>query len=269
MAGIAPIPNPLPASNPPFALNHARILYSSVLTSSVVTTSGGANGDLVLIPNTADRWTITAGASEAILFTLPANSNVDTVCIGAHNLGSSGATVSVIYDADAIGGGWVTFAPAVAPNDDTAIMFHVGTAVSARRIQINISSGFNDLFIGSVYAGVALQMQRPFFSGHTPLPLSASTVRYSSMTEGGNFVGEQIRRIGFNTSGSWSNLENDWYRFYFQPFVIHARTLPFYFAWNLAAYPTDVGYVKTSQDISPAYGVRDKFDVSFDMVGFG
>ena len=89
------------------------------------------------------------------------------------------------------------------------------------------------------------------------------------MTEGGNFVGEQIRRMGFNTSVSFSNLENDWYRFYFQPFVIHARTLPYYFAWNLSQYPLDVGYCKTSADISPAYGTRDTFDVGFDMVGFG
>ena len=255
----------LPASNPPYALNHARILYDSLLIGSSVATSAGANGNLVLVPNTADRWAFTAGGS--ITFTLPTAVNMDSVAIGAHNLGSTNHVVSVEYSSSDAGA-FSTFKVSQTPADDTAMMFHNTSSVSVRRLKITCT-GSGSAFIGSIYAGIALQMQRPFFAGHAPINLSAKTVRYSSMTEGGNFVGEQIRRLGFSTSASFSNLENDWYRFYFQPFVIHARTLPFYFAWNLNQYSTDVGYCKTSEDISPSYGTRDLFNVSFDMVGFG
>jgi len=255
----------LPASNPPYALNHARILYDSLLIGSSVATSAGANGNLVLVPNTADRWAFTAGGS--ITFTLPTAVNMDSVAIGAHNLGSTNHVVSVEYSSSDAGA-FSTFKVSQTPADDTAMMFHNTSSVSVRRLKITCT-GSGSAFIGSIYAGIALQMQRPFFAGHAPINLSAKTVRYSSMTEGGNFVGEQIRRLGFSTSASFSNLENDWYRFYFQPFVIHARTLPFYFAWNLNQYSTDVGYCKTSEDISPSYGTRDLFNVSFDMLGFG
>ena len=255
----------LPASNPPYALNHARILYDSLLIGSSVATSAGANGNLVLVPNTADRWAFTAGGS--ITFTLPTAVNMDSVAIGAHNLGSTSHVVSVEYSSSDAGA-FSTFKANQTPADDTAMMFHNTSSVSVRRLKITCT-GSGSAFVGSIYAGIALQMQRPFFAGHAPINLSAKTIRYSSTTEGGNFVGEQIRRLGFSTSASFSNLENDWYRFYFQPFVIHARTLPFYFAWNLNQYSTDVGYCKTSEDISPSYGTRDLFNVSFDMVGFG
>jgi hypothetical protein len=257
--------NALDPEVPPFSLKHARILYLNKLIGSTVSVSAGLNGGFVLIPNTADRYTVTNGG--AITFTLPANQSFDTVAIGAHNLGTTNYSVGVEYSTSA-SSAFIAFKTGQSPSVDTAMMFHNSSAVSARRIRVTVS-GVGSIFIGSIYAGVALQMQRPFFAGHSPLPLSARTVRYSSVTEGGNFVGEQIRRLGFRTSAPFKNLSNDWYRLYFQPFVIHARTLPFYFAWNLDQYPTDVGYCKTNEDITPAYGSLDMFNVSFDMVGFG
>ena len=257
--------NALDPEVPPFSLKHARILYLNKLIGSSVVTSAGTNGSLVLIPNTADRWVITAGGS--ITFTLSSAVTMDSAAIGAHNLGSTNHVVSVEYSS-ATTGAFSTFKASQTPTEDTAMMFHNAASVSVRRLKITCT-GSGSAFVGSIYAGIALQMQRPFFAGHSPLPLSAKTVRYSSVTEGGNFVGEQIRRLGFTTSAPFKNLSNDWYRLYFQPFVVHARTLPFFFAWNLDQYSTDVGYCKTSEDITPSYGSLDMFNVSFDMVGFG
>jgi hypothetical protein len=257
--------NALDPEVPPFSLKNARILYLNKLIGSAVTTDAGSNGSFVLIPNTADRYTVTNGG--AITFTLAANQDFDTVCLGAHNLGSENHSVGVEYSTG-VASAFIAFKAGQNPSDDTAIMFHNSSTVSARRIKVTVS-GSGSVFVGSVYAGVALQMQRPFFAGHSPLPLSARTIKYSSVTEGGNFVGEQIRRLGFRTSAPFKNLSNDWYRTYFQPFVVHARTLPFFFAWNLDQYSTDVGYCKVNEDITPAYGSLDMFNVSFDMVGFG
>jgi hypothetical protein len=257
--------NALDPEVPPFSLKHPRILYLNKLIGSVVTTSLGTNGSLVLVPNTADRWAITT--TSFITFTLTSAVTMDSVAIGAHNLGSTNYVISVEYSS-ATTGAFSTFKASQTPADDTAMMFHNAASVSVRRLKITCT-GSGSAFLGSIYAGIALQMQRPFFAGHSPLPLSARTIKYSSVTEGGNFVGEQIRRLGFRSSAPFKNLSNDWYRTYFQPFVIHARTLPYFFAWNLEQYPTDVGYCKTNEDITPAYGSLDMFNVSFDMVGFG
>ena len=256
----------LSSSTPPYTLNHARILYDNLLLGSAVTTTAGANGSYTLIPNTADRWTLTDTGS--ITFTLASAVDMDTVSIGAHNLGFNGFAVSVEYSIN-LASAFLSFKATQSPSEDTAMMFHNQSTVSVRRLKITVT-GTGSVFLGSIYAGIALQMQRPFFAGHTPITLSATTSRYSSMSEGGNFIGEQIRRIGYSTSADWSNLENAWLRLYFKPFMIHARTLPYYFAWNLLEEPLDIGYCKTSEDIKPAYsGVRNLLDVSFKMVGFG
>ena len=255
-------PIALPSSTPPYALNHARILYDNLLLGSTVSINAGANGGFTLIPNTADRWTVTNGG--AITFELAEAVDMDTVCIGSHNLGSVGYATGVEYSPDLVTA-FAAFKVGQNPPDDAALMFHNTSTVSVRRLKVTIS-GTGNAFVGSIYAGIALQMQRPFFSGYSPLPLAAKTIKYMSRTEGGNIIGTDIRRIGYSSSASWSNLENDWYRFYFQPFVISARTLPFYFSWNQLQYPLDVGYCMTSEDITPSYsGTLDYFNVSFDL----
>jgi hypothetical protein len=252
---------------PPFGLNHARILYDSKLTGSSVTTTVGTNGNYTLIPNTAQRWTFVGTASNIITYVMLGNNDVDTVCISAHNLGTSGATVEVLYSLSDTGS-FVSFAPTQTPAKDNSLMFHVATSVNARRIQINITNASGGVFVGSVYAGVALQMQRPFFSGHTPAVLARQADYYSSMSESGNFIGVDVRRRALESEASWSNLNDEWYRAYFVPFLDSAEVLPFIFAWNLLQYPTDVAYCKNITNIAPSYiGKKDLMSVSIPLVG--
>jgi hypothetical protein len=252
---------------PPFDLNHARILYDSKLIGSSVTTTVGANGNYTLIPNTAQRWTFTGTASNLITYLMPSNNSIDTVCINAHNLASAGATIEILYSlTDA--GSFVSFAPTQTPAKNNSLMFHVATAVNARRIQINITNASDGVFVGSVYAGIALQMQRPFFSGHTPAVLARQADYYSSMSESGNFIGVEVRRRALESEASWNNLNDEWYRAYFVPFLDSAEVLPFIFAWNLLQYPTDVAYCKNVTNIAPSYiGKKDLMSVSIPLVG--
>jgi len=253
--------------SPPFALNHARILYDNLLLSSSVTISTGATGTNVLIPNTAQRWTFSATGN--IKFVLPDNFDIDTVCIGAHNLSSGGYTVQVFYRTTD-GGSLTSLTASKSPVNDNAIMFHVPATVSAKVIEIYTTAGSGAGYIGSIYAGVALQMQRPFYGGHSPITLSASTTYFSSRSESGAFIGREIRKREYQTSAAWKNITDSWYRAYFQPFVLSAKTLPFYFAWNLLEHSSDVAYCITNADISPSYqGNRDLMQVGFDMIGVG
>jgi hypothetical protein len=261
----APIPNPLPSNLPPFALNHARILYNSVLTGSASFTDNGVNPSFPLIPNTAQRWTTLVDSF--IKFIIPSNEDVDTVCIGAHNLNAGNYTVTAFYRTTD-GGTLTAFAASVTPTKNNAIMIHRSTTVSAKVIEIHITNGSGAAFIGSIYAGIAMQMQRPFFAGHTPAVLARQADYYSSMSESGNFIGVEVRRRAIESQASWSNLNDEWYRIYFVPFLDSAELLPFYFAWNLLQYPTDVSYCKNITNISPVYsGTKDLMTVSIPLIG--
>jgi hypothetical protein len=272
-AGVAssssqnPIPNPVPSGLPPFALNHARILYDSKLVGAGVTVSSGLNGAYTLIPNTAQRWTFTGTGSDLIVYLMPANNSTDTVCINAHNLASVGATIEIFYSLDA-SGDFVSFAPSQTPTKNNSLMFHIGTAVNARRIQVSITNANGSAFVGSINAGVALQMQRPFFVGHTPAVLAKQADYYSSNTESGNFIGVEVRRRALESQASWANLSDAWYRAYFVPFLDNAEVLPFVFAWNLLEHPTDVVYCKNITNVAPSYsGTLDKLTVDIPLIG--
>jgi hypothetical protein len=255
--------NALPSETPPFPTNHARILYDNLLSTSTVTATAGTNPSYVLIPNTAQRWVFTDG--EDIIFTPPANIDLDTVCIGAHSL--KNYSIGVNYETT-VGGGYTAFASGKELSNNDAVMFHRSSTVSVARLKISCSGATGANFIGSIYAGVALQMQRPFYSGYSPGVLSRQADYFSSNTESGNFIGVEVRRRAQQSNADWKNLNNDWYRSYFDPFLVSAETLPFYFAWNLAEYDRDVMYCKNITNISPSYqGQRDLMSVSIPLVG--
>jgi hypothetical protein len=91
---------------------------------------------------------------------------------------------------------------------------------------------------------------------------------YSSMSESGNFIGVEVRRRALESEASWNNLNDEWYRAYFVPFLDSAEVLPFIFAWNLLQYPTDVAYCKNVTNIAPSYiGKKDLMSVSIPLVG--
>lgn len=268
-APVIKTPGAVGATVPPFALNHARILYDNSLTESVVT------GDLVtgkntLNPNTFEFWSFAINTG-TLIFTLPANSDIDTICIGGHNIGSSGgADVKVYYDDDTSGGLTLIETKTIANGDpDTPIMFHFSTTYNARRIQVDIvTTNTNTKQVAYISAGVALQMQRPFFGGHTPITDGDVTEYYSSRTQSGNIIGQEIRRQGYETGNSWKNIDDTWYRTYFAPFKQTAKTLPFFMAWNLSEYPDDVGFCRISQDISAPYsGTLKLRTIDFKTLG--
>jgi len=251
---------------PPFPLNHARILYENELFnySSVVPSTGGT-ASYAINPNTWQRWTFTATGSDSILITLPASVDVDTICIGAHNL--AGVEIAPFYDTDS-SGSFTGFTTPKTPSTNDSVMFHVSSSLSVRRLVLNINGATGEKFIGYISAGVALQMQRPFFGGHTPITDATVTKFYDSWTESGNIIGRSKRSQGQETTADFKNIDDGWYRNYFQGFKESALTLPYFFAWNLLEYPDDVGLCCTDSDISAPYmGTRALRSISFTLKG--
>lgn len=260
-------PNAGTLTTPPFPLNHARILYNNILFNYTdITVSEGSGGNNSVTPDTAERWDFDFDGGAAIVVTLGQQYETDTVCIAAHNL--NGLTVTPFYSSTETGS-YTIFAPAkVATNKP--LMWHVDTEVDVRRLQINISGEIGPRYIGYISAGVALQMQRPFFNGHQPFVDGDVTEYYSNRTESGNRIGRIIRRKGFQTSFSWQNIDDGWYRQYIPEFKEYAKSVPFFVAWNLLEYPDDIAFGETTADIKAE--MQNGFStmrngLSFDLVG--
>lgn len=262
-------PNTGTQVEPPFALNHARILYDNLLLNySSVSVASGTNGSYALVRNTYKKWTITATGSN-IIITLPAAVDIDTICIGAHNMSDGGYGCGASWSPDD-STDFTDFTSGETPSDNKAIMFHRTTTVSAKRIKITLSSGSGGMGIGYISAGVALQMQRPFFSGHTPISMGDKTVYRNNMTSAGEFSSRSIIRKGFENNISYQGLDRGWIENYFLDFKELAKESMYFIAWNLLDYPSEVGLCMTSGDISMSFsGTRDLMSVTWSQVGHG
>lgn len=245
---------------PPFALNHARILYASALPGSSVTATTGTGAANVLNPATYNRWSFTGSASLTI--TLSSSQTIDAVGLGAHNF--TNATASIEYStSDA--GAWVSFAPS--QSGRAAMLFLSSSAVSVKRLRVNVS-GSGALVLGVVYAGVALQMQRPTFKGVEPVTMARNTEYQSTISEGGQWLGRNVVRQSLRLELSFKNLSAAWVRSYFDPFIVSAIGTPFFIAWNPQDYPRETAYAWTTGDIAPTHsGPRDLMSVTIKGEG--
>lgn len=254
-------------TTPPFALNHARILYDNILFNYTEVSSPSAGR--AVVPTTVSGWefTATTSTSNSITYTMPVTYDVDTICICSHNLGSAGSTVEVLYD-DNLTGGFISLGSKVATSDN-AIMFHFSSSIDVRKLRISVSGGAGSCYVRYVSAGIALQMQRPFFGGHEPITDSVETTFNTSTTEAKNILGRNIKSQGMSTSYSWENIDDTWYRAYFEPFKKVALKYPFVMAWNLDEYPDDVALCYITKDIAAAAysGTRKLRSISFDVRG--
>ena len=250
-----------PVTPPTTSLQNARIGYKNLLTAT--TTSDAAK---MLIPNTWERYRPTAG-SKTVKFQM-LSASIDFIGIAAHNAGThdGGVNISVGY-ASTVGGSVISLDTMQFSDNNGALMI-LFSAVTAQEIIITFNAPTAGLELGVIYAGKALEMPHGIYGGHAPISLNGKTKYQSTMSDSGNFLGRSITRQGIEAGYSWRHLDADWYRDYFQPFALSARSLPFFLKWRPDSYEeTAFGY--TTNDISPTNmsGGSRLIDVSLNMRG--
>jgi hypothetical protein len=167
---------------------------------------------------------------------------------------------------------FVDVAPWITPadNDTIAIMANnAGVPWLTKDFRIVIGDG-TGVTVGIIRAGVALQMERPFYGGHAPLNWNRTTEAEPQVTEGGQWVGQIVRRISQRATYDWSHLTQAWYDANFEPFARSLPTRPFGIIGNPARLgAADVGWCWTGQDVSPQLmGIRDLVSVSLPVTGY-
>jgi len=265
--------------------NNARIGIDSIFTlANLRSTDDGDPGfpnSAITNPLTYEAWRPALGSyigypvpdhiPAEVIFDAGTGKKCDYIGIAAHTLGTTGTQVTLSASLDGVGlyTPITSFVPA---NDDPIMVLF--DAVTYRYWKLELlppgppvtAAGAPQVAV--VYVGKLLEMPVAIYGGHAPLRLSRVTARRPNVSERGQWLGLSILRKGLRTSFAWKNLDPDWYRATFDPFVALARRLPWFIGWRPERWPYEVGYVWTTGDISPTnMGVGRLMQVTVDVEG--
>lgn len=206
---------------------------------------------------------LSEAAWENYLFT---SQEVDVCCIGAHNLGTRGGTVTI----QRFTSSWVDIM-SITPTDDSPIMaIFEPLTDDAWRIKVEHAAG---PAVGVVWFGKALQMERPFYGGFAPSQMNRSTVVRGNKSEGGQWLGRSTVRRSQRVSYAWQNLTAAWVRANLdgpQGLIRSLETVPFFLAWRPSEL-NDVDYGWTGGPVEGPVnqGVRDLMSFTFGAEVYG
>ncbi|HVQ43797.1 MAG TPA: hypothetical protein VMT30_02430 [Candidatus Saccharimonadia bacterium] len=248
--------------------------YDNIVTTlsiSALTAAAGFPASNMANPSTNLRWVGELSSPEADEYVTVTNlgiATLDYIAIAKHNLFTAQIAVSVeALDVDASPDTWVELvAPVILPNDGPALFRFTPFAYAS--IRLRLQSGNAAPTIAVCYAGALLVLQRRIYVGHTPINYGRSAKVINARSESGNFLGRIITNQKTATAVKLQNLMPDWYRTYFEPFLLQAQENPFFFAWRPSSYPREVGYAWLTNDPQPAnQRPNGMMSVDFEMGG--
>jgi len=245
--------------------NDAGIIgYDNLVTiTNVAATSEAVNYPATNLanPSTASFWRSAVTTTQYV--TVNATGTADYVGLARHNL--TAATVSVeAYD----GSNWnEVFAEQVLGSNAPAMLRFTSTAASGFRLKIQNATVAPEIAI--LYVGELLELQRRIYVGHTPITYGRQTTVQSGRSESGNYLGRVILQERLSTSVQLENLTPNWYRETMEPFVIAAKSQPFFYSWRPTTYPEEVGFCWLTNDAVPVnQRANGMMSIGLDMGGF-
>ncbi len=257
--------------------NSPIVGYQNLVTSGNVSASSETEDHpAVFLANPATHlfWRSAQGSptsAEFITVVVDSPEEIDYMGIARHNFGSVGLPVSVQAQYEPAGA-WSDLVTEQLLSDDGPVIFRfVPQSVYAIRLVIGESLTGNlgtDAQLAVLYVGKLLIMQRRLYVGHTPITMGRMTQVVNQWSISGDFLGRIITGERRQSSANFVNLTPDWYRTYFEPFVIAAQESPFFWAWRPGDYPLEVGYAALTGDIKPSnQRANGMMQVSWDMEG--
>lgn len=245
------------------SLDNARILHArnwlSGGTAVASTTAAGYFADGPKTSLTYEKWkptTLTATWE----YNHGSSQSVDCCAIGAHNLGTSGNTVTVERWT---GSAWAAMSPATLFTSDQAALF-IFTPTSAQRWRISITGGVAPE-IGVIKFGTMLQMERPIWGGHSPLELARQPEMRATISESGEFLGRTRQRVQHAGSFAWEHLTAAWVRSNWPNFQKAIESEPFFIAWRPADYGDCALCQADEVPVPQNMGIRDLMAVDLSV----
>lgn len=256
----------LPSGDEP--LTHARIAHAGTWIDGTVTAVGDTEGAPAANRSmTWEFWSPPGPTPNTWTITPASGQTVDYCCIGAHTIGTDGATLTIEYEsAPAV---WTSIITNAVISDDSPI-FAIFAPVTGTAFRITVSTTVAR--IGVIRFGTALQMPQALYAGHTPLQLSRQTTMRSNKSTTGEFLGRTRLRNARATQIGWTHLRASWVRQNWLPFELAVEQDPFFLAWRPETFPEDVGYCYVDAGATPVpsnMGIRDFMSVSMNVIARG
>ena len=220
-----------------------RVLFDNLFTRSNAVVSGDEDPlfpvSNMLTGATWDFWKPPSSALSNAVATFPAGRFANCAFIGAHNLGSTGASFRIQYSTDG-GASWSALIPLTAPADDSPIMV-MFPRVNGNAFRLQQIDGPST--IGVFIIGVSLDFQYGIEARTTTFSHSHRIEVMGGNSIGGQFLGQKIRRKGGNTSLNFPWLEEGWVNNDMSDFETHYNEgKPFAMALNPERNEDELAY---------------------------
>ena len=219
-------------------------------------------------PATNLLWKSDSVSAQYVTIDVNALQSCDYIGIAGHNLGSADCALE-IEGQTASGGAWSSIVSEFSPADDKPVL-KTFTSDDYYGVRIKITPGGSTKpQIAVVYTGEIMQMQRNIYVGHTPITYARNVDTVSGFSESGQFLGRIIKATTYKSAVSMSNITKGWYRSTFDLFVLASKTRPFFYAWRLTDYATEIGYcwVTGGVPVPSNTGPNGMMSVSFNISG--
>jgi hypothetical protein len=145
---------------------------------------------------------------------------------------------------------WVDITQDAIPENDNAIIRYFDNTNYAQ-YRLKLIPDETAPQVAHIKLGAALVLPQSIYVGHSPVTLNRRTDIVTNTSENGQFLGRIEKRRYLQTSVSMTHIEPDFYRDSVDPFVEHAETGTFFFAWRPVGYPKEIGYGWTGGDVAP------------------
>ena len=234
--------NTAPNDNP--LLCYKNLAIGSTVTAS--TEVAGFEGENVLNPMTYNAWK-PVSQSSSIQFNLGAPTEINFMAIAAHNLGTNANTIAFKWY-DSVTSTWQQEVANASPADDSTILILNNTKRTFQHWSLAITGG-TPPNVGVIYLGVALEVERKIYGGHSPVNLSQTTKVLPQKSETGQFLGKSIISQGAKTDVMFKNLSKNFVYGEYKTFIETAQTQPFFFAWRPGTFADGLVYGWVNKDI--------------------
>lgn len=236
--------------------NAPVMAIQNFVTTSNVTSSHGLPAypaTNVATPDTYLEWRVSPAT--LVLATLTVDLGdpgqaVNYIAIAGHNTATRGAAIDVIGSTDGSTFSVIPGTIAFTPETNGPIMF-LFTTTLYRKIRVRWLAGSEAVRCAVLMTGIAQAMPQKIYVGHSPINLNRQTIDKVAFSEKGNYLGSVTLGETTSTEIALTDLNPQWYRGNFEPFLREARLRPFFFGWRPGTYPRDVGYVKLVNSPQP------------------
>ena len=264
------VTNPAQVEAETGSLMFPRILSHNLASQTgAIVTAGAAAGFPAIAArsdNTYERWR-PSEMPAAWHLDIGSAQPCNACAIAAHDLAAVGARVIPQWSPNGLDP-WTWLSDEITITTTGPLLF-LFPAATQRFFRLHVA-GPAPPTIGHIRFGVVSTLEHGIAGPHVPIDYARRVVVSPSRSEGGQWLGASVRRIGQRSDVQISGLTWDWWRTHGDPFVREARdrARPFFFAWNPARAPQDVAYCTLDADVDPAHRAGDLVDVTLSLSGF-